>query len=545
MCYTYQRGCLALLVQAVWAMREPQMAGRATCNDSRAFSLYNTIRTSLLGVWGLTYLMKLKLLPFKEMARFEMICSGLMLLTYFLPSVTVTSIDGYGTKNSFLYASALADDIGGIAFWLALLPVVNIIVKLFSRSRLMSFITLLSVPLPVYSAMHIVEMAADWGANYGIGLGCCLPVVLGVCILFSALISSPQKKEEMEVPEHEPVLEKKEAATQIDFKKRIQPAAQRIKDMIGKIIPLFKRNINERNIKVVGIVVAAMLAIFGIYKLVCSFSSVPFEVTVPQWEKFVTVNAKDVTVHQEPDMTSPKLVLKNVGAQDTDFYNMVFEWSAQHRSTRDVIVYTPVKEVEIFPVLEETEGWYKIYISSVDFGIYEYAYIPKDVCREVLPDDLSNGNMQLQGWFGRQISIAFPEGSKYRGCCILATSGDESNQCKIGIGRLVDNAIISPKFIDGMFVYPYYGKNDVQDFNGPVHQYGKYYKVEFVSAYLENTEYNFNVDAKKLSESQIDRLFSQFLANPANHMEVAYSFNGTLIHYIVDIDTYEYPLKKK
>lgn len=489
--------------------------------------------------------MKLKLLPFKEMARFEMICSGLMLLSYFLPSVTVTSIDGYGTKNSFLYASALADDMGGIAFWLAALPLMNIIMKLFSRSRLMSFITLLSVPLPVYSAIHIVEMAADWGANYGIGLGCCLPIVLGICILFSALISSPQKKVKMEVSEYEPVLEKKEAAQQIDFKDRILPAAQGIKNMTGKIILLFKRNINIRNIKVGGIVIAAALAIFGIYKLVCSSSSAPFEVAAPQWEKFVTVNTKDVTLHKEPDKTSPKLALKNMGAQETDFYNMVFEWSAQQKSARDIIVYTPVKEVEFFPVLEETDEWYKIYISSVDFGIYEYAYIPKNVCREVIPDNLSNENMQIQGRYGQQISIAFPNGSKYKGCCVVAASGDESNQCKIGIGRLVDNAIISPKFIDGMFVYPYYGKTEVQDFNGPVHQYGKYYKVEFISAYIENTEYNFNVDVKKLSESQIDRLFSQFLANPANSMEVAYSFNGTLIPYLVDIDTYEYPLKKK
>lgn len=516
------------------------MAGRAACNDSRAFFLYNPNHASLLGVWGLTYLMKL--LPFKEMARFEMICSLLMLLSYFLPSVTVTSIDGYGTKNSFIYASALADDIGGIAFWLALLPIVNIIIKLFSRSRLMSFITLLSVPLPVYSAMHIVEMAADWGANYGIGLGCCLPVVLGICILFSALISSPQKKEVVDATYLEPVLEKKKSDKRIELKKLFQPAVQGVKDVAKKIIHLFKRNINEKNIKIGGIIVVAILAVFGIYKLVCSFSSTPFEITAPQWEKFVIVNANDVTLHKEPDMASPKLVLKNVGPQETDFPEMVFDWSIQQQSRRDAIVYTPVKEEEIFPVLEETDGWYRIYISSVDYGIYEYAYIPKDECREVVPDNLSNKNMQIQGRYGQQISIAFPNGSKYRGCCVVAASGDESEQCKIGIGRLVDNAIISPKFIDGMFVYPYYGKTEILDFNGPVHYYGKYYKVEFVADYIETTEYNFNVDAKKLSESQIDRLFSQFYGNPVNCVEVSYSFKGTLVQYMVDLDTYQYPL---
>lgn len=483
--------------------------------------------------------MKLKLLPWKEIAGFELICSALILLSYFLPSITVTAIDGYGTKSTFLYASAIADDIGGVAFWLALLPLVNIVMKLFSRSRLMSFITLLSVPIPVYTAIHIAEMASKWGANFGLGLGCCLPVIMGICILCSVLLSFPQKKEKVEETDKDAVLEKKESAPRIDFKKRIQPAVQAIEDIANKIIALFKKNM-----KVGGIVLAAMLAIFGIYKLASSFSSVPFEIFVPQWDKFVTVNVGDVTVHKEPDAASPKLVLKNEGPQETDFPEMVFEWKEQQRSSRGVITYTPVKD-EIFPVLEETDGWYKIYVYSADYGIYTNAYIPKEVCSEVLPDNLSNKNMQIQGRYGQQISISFPNGSKYRGCCVVATSGDESNQCEIGIGRLMDNAIISPKFIDGMFVYPYYGKTEVLDFNGPVHYYGKYYKVELVSDYIETTEYNFNVDAKKLSEEQIDRLFSPFFGNPVNRVEVAYSFKGTLIPYILDIDTYGYPLKRK
>lgn len=155
----------------------------------------------------------------------------------------------------------------------------------------------------------------------------------------------------------------------------------------------------------------------------------------PKWEKFVHMKGKETAFFQSPNLSSPQLMQAcNADGCGIDYQYL---WSGNKPSEgyTDFENYKYTDETSVFPVIEEQDGWYKVYLSTKD-KIHE-AYVEKSQCEVVTPEPITQEALS-------KISSDFYllEQGKYKNLCFALGSND-IDETKLCMGELMDEKCIA------------------------------------------------------------------------------------------------------
>lgn len=164
----------------------------------------------------------------------------------------------------------------------------------------------------------------------------------------------------------------------------------------------------------------------------------------PKWEKFVHMTGKETAFYKSPDTSSPRLMQAcNAEGCGVDYQYL---WTGEKPSEgyTNFENYKYADETSVFPVIEEQDGWYKVYLSTKD-KIHE-AYVEKSQCEEVTPETITQEALS-------KISSDYYllEQGKYKNLCFALGSNDigESELC---MGELIDEKCIAFSSHYDMFI---------------------------------------------------------------------------------------------
>lgn len=155
----------------------------------------------------------------------------------------------------------------------------------------------------------------------------------------------------------------------------------------------------------------------------------------PKWEKFVHMKGKETAFFQSPNLSSPKLMQAcNDEGCGIDYQYL---WTGEKPSEgyTNFENYKYADETSVFPVIEEQEGWYKVYLSTKD-KIHE-AYVEKSQCEEVIPETITQEALS-------KISSDYYllEQGKYKNLC-FALGSNEIGESELCMGELIDEKCIA------------------------------------------------------------------------------------------------------
>lgn len=155
----------------------------------------------------------------------------------------------------------------------------------------------------------------------------------------------------------------------------------------------------------------------------------------PKWEKFVHMKGKETAFFQSPNLSSPKLMQAcNAEGCGIDYQYL---WTGEKPSEgyTNFESYKYADETSVFPVIEEQDGWYKVYLSTKD-KIHE-AYVEKSQCEEVTPETITQEALS-------KISSDYYllEQGKYKNLCFALGSND-IDEPELCMGELIDEKCIA------------------------------------------------------------------------------------------------------
>lgn len=135
-----------------------------------------------------------------------------------------------------------------------------------------------------------------------------------------------------------------------------------------------------------GVVAAVLLAVAGWWFYSHNNSdNNPLGVQKPKWEKFVKVNTGDVKLYKEADTSSHNLKLA-VERIDGCMPGEKMLWDGDKVPRGYDSNDYPVEVNTVFPVIDENDEWYKVYIGT---GEIRETYLQKKNCDEVRPEPIT------------------------------------------------------------------------------------------------------------------------------------------------------------
>lgn len=201
-----------------------------------------------------------------------------------------------------------------------------------------------------------------------------------------------------------------------------------------------------------GIIAVAVLLIAGGFYFFAKPGSAntnnPLGVQKPSWEKFVRTTSEGVKLYKEADASSPYLmVVAETFGQKLDSW---LRWSDEKvpngQEVYDFTTYAfndnkyklhPATQ-NIFPVLEENEGWYKVYVRT---GEIREAYIQKANVEELVPEPITND--VLLKLDNKHSTHRLIEEGEYANLYLECYNNGFSNGVDVGV--LIDGCIVVPK----------------------------------------------------------------------------------------------------
>lgn len=146
-----------------------------------------------------------------------------------------------------------------------------------------------------------------------------------------------------------------------------------------------KPNNNTRNIiiAVVALIVAGAAAWF-VFSGSDSKNN-PLGVQKPKWEKFAMVKVGGVKLYKEADTSSPNLQIA-IEQLDGCMPGEKLLWQGDKAPRGYDVSDYDVESSRVFPVLDESDSWYRIYIGT---GEVREAYLQKECCEEVKPEPIT------------------------------------------------------------------------------------------------------------------------------------------------------------
>ena len=164
------------------------------------------------------------------------------------------------------------------------------------------------------------------------------------------------------------------------------------------------------------------------------------KVTPPPFIKFVVVTTEDAVLYKEADTKSPTLVRWDEADCESDFCEIVYQWSDQpdkpgFELSTDVIPW----EGRVFPVLGEEDGFYKVCTLN-EWCVIESAFLPKDCVGDIESAAIKAEMLEAEDNYFKCRVI---KDGKYKDI-VLIEEYDELYGETIQVGVLKDGVVIVP-----------------------------------------------------------------------------------------------------
>lgn len=223
---------------------------------------------------------------------------------------------------------------------------------------------------------------------------------------------------------------------------------------------------------------------------------VNFEVQLPAWNKFVTVE-DNVNLRQAPDANSPRLMAEEGEMDDR------FVWENEMNVYGMPRAPFRVGSNVACPVLSETAEWYEILVRmgyDYDEMYTQKVYVMKKFCKEVTPQPIADSYF-----------YKIPKG-RFKGKYLYYDMG--------GVFAMPSSLTLGWE-VDGGYVFPKMFKHEFANNGGP-------------------EEYDFS----QLTNDMLEEWFGEKMKNPIQKYHIYYNFAGIgLNRYSINLMEYQGELK--
>lgn len=244
-----------------------------------------------------------------------------------------------------------------------------------------------------------------------------------------------------------------------------------------------------------------------------------FEVKLPVWNTFIRSSA-GITPHKEANKNSAQL-MKEIGEMD-DYYTLI--WSDNNSASYPKYKLVPHK---IYPVIEETEEWYKIYIDENNAGRLA-GYVQKKHCKEIEPHVL--GENKTIKPIGYDLCIASQ--TDY-------SLGEET--VSLFFGRKISDCYVLPTSLSlPVYSSERFSENKPYElFDHPHTESGKALSLPDSLCYQDSR----TVKLDKITTEQIEKWFNPIMKTPIRQYVLIYAFNRNFYSFTIDLENYPFALR--
>ena len=241
------------------------------------------------------------------------------------------------------------------------------------------------------------------------------------------------------------------------------------------------------------------------------------------FKKFVIVTIADTGLYKKADKNSPTMVRWDEADCESDFCEMVYQWSNQpdkpgFEMSTDLITY----EGKVFPVLGEEGQFYKVYTFSKWCEI-ESAYIPKDCVGEIESAPI-NAEM-LEAEDAPNIYSVIKDG-KYKDI-VLVDEYDELNGETFHVGVLKDGIVGIP--VD-CYIDSYLDISQKEDLVIHEAEDGLIIRYNKSLADISDGEPR-QLDPKKFSVKHIEKIINKVAKKQSKYVNYMYHFPAMGLEY--------------
>lgn len=243
------------------------------------------------------------------------------------------------------------------------------------------------------------------------------------------------------------------------------------------------------------------------------------KVSMPPFKKFVMVNVEESALYKETDTTSPTLVSWGESDCESDFCEMVYQWSDQPgKEGFELDTDIRVGEGMFYPVLDEEKDFYKVGTLNLWCEI-ESAYILRKEVKlaetaSIKADELEK-NKEL--FYDRYRVL---RDGKYKGVVLCDALSELSGET-LSVGVLVDGVLLTP------VVY------EIDTYLNTEQQEGIYIREEegrFTLSFNKSMDaageddYDPRLDLQKLSDKQIAEIVETVIKKKPELVRCMYLF---------------------
>lgn len=243
------------------------------------------------------------------------------------------------------------------------------------------------------------------------------------------------------------------------------------------------------------------------------------KVSMPPFKKFVMVNVEESALYKETDTTSPTLVSWGESDCESDFCEMVYQWSDQPgKEGFELDTDIRVGEGMFYPVLDEEKDFYKVGTLNLWCEI-ESAYILKKEVKlaETAPIKADELEKNKELFYDRYRVL---RDGKYKGVVLCDALSELSGET-LSVGVLVDGVLLTP------VVY------EIDTYLNTEQQEGIYIREEegrFTLSFNKSMDaageddYDPRLDLQKLSDKQIAEIVETVIKKKPELVRCMYLF---------------------
>ena len=245
------------------------------------------------------------------------------------------------------------------------------------------------------------------------------------------------------------------------------------------------------------------------------------KVPLPPFQKFVVVINQDSGLYKNADINSLTLVRWIESDCESDFCEMVYQWSDQPAKpgfeiSTDILTW----EGRVFPVLGEEGQFYKVSILDKWCDI-ESAYIPKECVGDIevspINADLLNAEETAEIYF----KCRMLKEDKYKDI-VLLDEYDELEGETLKVGVLTDGVVATP-FVYNFYCSYTYDQNEGITIDDSEETLNLHFNKSVATAIEEGVE-SYRIDLQKLSDEQIAKIIDTATKRKPEYVEFMYHF---------------------
>lgn len=261
-----------------------------------------------------------------------------------------------------------------------------------------------------------------------------------------------------------------------------------------------------------GVAAAVLLAAFLLFKS-CSGGSL-LHGQKPSWDKFVVSADSNVPLYKEADASSPVLMLATENIE-SDAMDVFYCWEGEDVKRGYSVHKYEFSSGMISPVLEETDGWYKVQVS--DYGIIRTeAWVQKRYCREIKPTPVTPEVLDKIGSSGWNHYHMVKDGKLKN--LVLHLELSEMDGYSFELAELMDDVLVTP---EQHSVYLGGQAEDVYQLSAD----GNGYRLTFTEDQTSSDEHMTQFfDPQKLTAEQVQQLYKSLVMEKPTYETVYYYF---------------------